>query len=69
MWLLNRTQALLLAYLLFVSFGTLRQTVRDAKAQVRGPARARLPRTKIVQGWPKLRGLAQHFDWKSLLEP
>jgi hypothetical protein len=25
--------------------------------------------TKIVQGWPKLRDLAQHFDWKSLLEP
>jgi hypothetical protein len=25
--------------------------------------------TKIVQGWFKLRDLAQHFDWKSLLEP
>jgi hypothetical protein len=25
--------------------------------------------TKIVQGWPKLRVLAQHFDCKSLLEP
>jgi hypothetical protein len=25
--------------------------------------------TKIVQVWPKLRDLAQHFDWKPLLEP
>jgi hypothetical protein len=24
---------------------------------------------KTVHGWPKLRVLAQHFDWKSLLEP
>jgi hypothetical protein len=26
------------------------------------------PVTKIEQGWPKLRDLAQNFDWKSLLE-
>jgi hypothetical protein len=27
------------------------------------------PQTKFVQGWLKLRDLAQHFDWKFLLEP
>jgi hypothetical protein len=25
--------------------------------------------TKILEGWPKLRDLTQHFDCKSLLEP
>jgi hypothetical protein len=33
------------------------------------PLTAEQGRTKIVQGWPNLRDLAQHFDWKSLLEP
>jgi hypothetical protein len=28
-----------------------------------------LTRTKIAQGWPKLRDGAQHFDRKSLIEP
>jgi hypothetical protein len=40
--------------------------IGDAKAMKKllaGPA------TKIVQGWPTLRDLAQNFDWKSLLEP
>jgi hypothetical protein len=30
---------------------------------------SRLHLTKVVQGWPKLRDLAQHFDVKSLLQP
>jgi hypothetical protein len=29
--------------------------------------RGHLP--NIAQGWPKLRDLAQHFDWRSLFEP
>jgi hypothetical protein len=41
---------------------------RGGRARPRAQGRA-APRTKVVQGWPKSRGLAQRFDRKSLSEP
>ena len=44
------------------------QSLGGTRPRAAEPLRRR-SETKIVQGWPNLRDLAPHFDWKSLLEP